>query len=435
MTTKAYPLMITPLARRLTWLLLVAAVLSLGVARPALATPSATVLRMHVSPAPEWGQSLDLSGLLSVDGGLRSSHIVFDGDSLSGPTRYPSKLVPLLKGPWTTTFTGVPGQSTPAMLANAPQRVDPTWDGEQAGNVVMVWAGTNEGVGLGQATYDRLVAYCEARRAVGFKTVVFTVLPRSDPYGLSWGQPWIDGRHLVNDLLRANWASFSDALADVAADPRIGDDGDSEDAQYYADKVHLLPAGDEIVAQIARDALSTLTTLAVQTQASYDGIQWNALGDAAGVLTDDGYDIAGFADAPQGRRYYRLSFPGSSVYAPSLSEPVSVTPKVGLSAPTPVGSASAGRAFMLRGALLPRQAVASGSVVVKCYRRLRGGHWKLRQVVHARLGILEEEAFYTGRLTLPSRGNWRLRALYPQSDSYSRTVSPSSDVRVGQAGK
>ena len=47
-------------------------------------------------------------------------------------------------------------------------------------------------------------------------------------------------------------------IADVAADTRIGDDGDEDDATYYVDGVHLNDTGYGIVAQIVADAINTL---------------------------------------------------------------------------------------------------------------------------------------------------------------------------------
>jgi len=195
--------------------------------------------------------------------------IVFDGDSLSTYDQYPTQLMALLGEGWSYQDVAVSGQDTDMMNADAAAQVDPLWDGSQPSNVVCVWCGTNNGAYLGSATYTAIRSYCLARRAAGFKTVVFTILPRSDSWADSWGIPWIEGRHEFNELLRANWLSFSDALADVAADPRIGDDGDSEVSAYYVDKVHLTTAGNAIVAAIVKTATLGIDRYRPTTVASY----------------------------------------------------------------------------------------------------------------------------------------------------------------------
>lgn len=193
--------------------------------------------------------------------------IVCDGNSLTiasgmGQTPYPTQLGALLGGTWNVTNVGVSGQNTAAMLADAATQVDvlcgAAWMGEfDSGSVVVCWEGTND-LCLNEdphAAYGRLVTYCQGRRAAGFKAVILTITPRSNA-----GVPgsFEANRQILNALIRAGWPTFADALADVAADPRLGDAGDETDATYYLDLVHMTTAGYAIVASIVKAAINTL---------------------------------------------------------------------------------------------------------------------------------------------------------------------------------
>jgi lysophospholipase L1-like esterase len=183
--------------------------------------------------------------------------IIFAGDSLSAannPVKYPYQLMALLPGGWTWSSVAVPGQGSAGMLSGATDTAA-LLDRSRPTNLVSVWVGTNDGTALGLRTYDNVVASCRALRRAGFQVLVLTVLPRSDSFGVEWGQPWVDGRELFNARLRGSWRTFANFFADVAGDPRIGGRGDSDDATYYADGVHLTAAGYAVVAGIAYEAL------------------------------------------------------------------------------------------------------------------------------------------------------------------------------------
>jgi lysophospholipase L1-like esterase len=80
--------------------------------------------------------------------------------------------------------------------------------------------------------------------------VVCTMLPRTGTDA---------ERAAYNTAIRANWATYADALADPAADARIGDNGDNADLTYYdADAVHLNDAGYAIAAAIIEPQILAL---------------------------------------------------------------------------------------------------------------------------------------------------------------------------------
>lgn len=191
--------------------------------------------------------------------------IVFDGNSLTyrpadvDVTPYPTQCVRLLgEAQYEWYNYGVGGQTTPSMTADAPTQIDIHYDRRRAKNIVVAWELSNDiFFGNSAATaYANFVAYCNARRAVGFSVIVLTVLPRS---GVATPGTFEADRQTVNTLLRDNYRSFAHGIADVAADSRIGDSGDENDTTYYKpDLVHLTNVGAGVVAQIVADAIELI---------------------------------------------------------------------------------------------------------------------------------------------------------------------------------
>lgn len=192
--------------------------------------------------------------------------IIFDGDSLtdgvgstSGET-YPKQTIDLLGG--TTAFRyynqGVSGQTTQQMIDDGVSQIDPLYSSFKRDNIVVLWGGTNDlYFGASAATtYSRIVEYATARRAAGYKVIVTTILPRS---GGDIPGTFEADRQTVNTNIRNNWATFADAVADVAANTDIGEAGDDLNLTYYPDGVHLNNTGYAIVADLVRDQIVTLT--------------------------------------------------------------------------------------------------------------------------------------------------------------------------------
>ncbi len=190
--------------------------------------------------------------------------LVCDGNSLTWMSNsYPSQIEPLLESMGVHTRVvnrGIGGDTTEGMILDAPRDVDPFYSSMYEDNIVVVWEGPNDIYynDDGAAAYQRLVTCCRARKAAGFKVVILTVLPCSSP---SYPADFNTQRAVCNSLIRANWPTFADALADVAADNRIGDDGDSDNATYYVDRLHMTTAGYAIVTGIVLDALREILSV------------------------------------------------------------------------------------------------------------------------------------------------------------------------------
>lgn len=196
--------------------------------------------------------------------GLRKKRLICDGNSLTygtsstGGNNYPNYLATSLGSSWLVYNTGVQGQVTSAMVTNAPVQIDLTLGTPYfSKDVIIAWEGTNSlNAGTDATTaYNSMVTYCLARKAAGAKVIVGTCLPRS-----SAGVPgdFNAQRATYNTLIRSNYQYFADALLDVAADSRIGDDGDETNLTYYSgDNVHLNNNGYSVVAELALPIVQT----------------------------------------------------------------------------------------------------------------------------------------------------------------------------------
>jgi hypothetical protein len=136
--------------------------------------------------------------------------------------------------------------------------VDAWYDTRKGNSCLFLYAGTNDlyfslhsgGQGIGSNTFDKLTAYCAARKAAcpGLKIVVATCLSRSNggtPAGYN------AQRAAFNRLIRAGHTSF-DGVADFAANPLIGYDGAETDTTYFqGDLVHLGAGGCAVAGPIA----------------------------------------------------------------------------------------------------------------------------------------------------------------------------------------
>ena len=150
---------------------------------------------------------------------------------------------------------GVGGQRIDTMLTNAPTVVDPLYMSTGVSkSIVICWGGSNDLAVFGRSdtdVYNDIASYCSGRQTTGFKVIVLTILPRTD---CTAGEETY--RQSVNTSIRANWATFADALVDVAADTRLDDFNDA--TYFYTDKIHLTDAGYAVVASLINTAILAL---------------------------------------------------------------------------------------------------------------------------------------------------------------------------------
>ena len=184
--------------------------------------------------------------------------VVWDGGSIivghgADPGyEFPTQTLALVPRVCRSYLSYDPGATIADMLAEGPGEVDARHQTAADLNLCVVQAGGGD-FRDGAAAADVYVAlksYCAARRAAGFRVVVLTILPASDPVTFE------ATRLAFNGMVRGSWKTFADGLVDIAADPRIGDPGDNLDRQFYTqDALHPNDAGNAVMASVAAPVL------------------------------------------------------------------------------------------------------------------------------------------------------------------------------------
>jgi lysophospholipase L1-like esterase len=113
------------------------------------------------------------------------------------------------------------------------------------------------------AWLSALASYLDARRAVGFKVILCSILPRT-----AAAAPGFNAERALCNAVTATWlGSHCDAYCDFAADPVMGPDGAASNASVYqADGVHPTLAG--------QDNLTTLFAAAANAVGVRHRVTW-----------------------------------------------------------------------------------------------------------------------------------------------------------------
>lgn len=164
---------------------------------------------------------------------LSHANIVVDGNSISAWSdatafgRWSDRLkqLPPYSAPTcTVTNIAIPGRSTWVLATKAPWEVDPLLRPGRP-NICIIWEVLND---LSLFPSDplrvaqNLRTYCLARRAAGWKTVVFGLQNARIASGGITSQSAFDAaRPLVNAWLRDNWRSFADAWVDPSLSTKL----------------------------------------------------------------------------------------------------------------------------------------------------------------------------------------------------------------------
>lgn len=208
---------------------------------------------------------------------MPAPNLIFDGDSLTAgfgltippDVTYPNQTVALLSYAASAVNNVAVGGNTAAQRTAAlSSAVYPLWKNDGAPQIVIIWAGTNDlYFGASAATtYANIKAYCTTLRAAkpNAKIIVLDVLPRTNS-----GTPgtFETDRQTVNTSLRGDFptstaysliytgASYADYLVDIGSNTTIGLAGQTTNATYYLDLVHLTSTGYGIVAPYVRNAI------------------------------------------------------------------------------------------------------------------------------------------------------------------------------------
>jgi len=240
-------------------------VLVLGVAvlgQTALASAAALTPRFAIDGGRDWtNDRLVAIGDRGWSPFFEPGVVVWDGGSIIGGYKaspgmeFPTQTLRLVSHPVTSFASWSKAAPLADMLGQAPLEVDARYRADADADVCVAMGGGGD-LSLGREpslVHDDLAAYCLGRRAAGFQVVVLTLLPRREPAEFE------AARQALNELVRANWASYADGLADIAADVRVGEPFDDLDLKYYqSDALHPNDAGYAVMASVAAPVLNQL---------------------------------------------------------------------------------------------------------------------------------------------------------------------------------
>jgi lysophospholipase L1-like esterase len=149
------------------------------------------------------------------------------------------------------------------MSADAATRIDVKYDGSLSKNICVFYGGINDILQNGTTgnssttIYNTIATYCANRRAAGWKVAVCTITDGKN-FTTSPGN-FETYRSSINSSIRSNWATFADALVDLAADSRVGAaDAGLNTTYFQSDKLHWNAGGCTVVAGLVNSAISGL---------------------------------------------------------------------------------------------------------------------------------------------------------------------------------
>lgn len=155
------------------------------------------------------------------------------------------------------------GITTEDLAARAAATVDPYYDSSFAAErrILIFWELTNSLRGLGVVAadvYATAKAYCQARKAVGWKVIIGTCLPRNE----AGTNPTFEADRIwVNAQIVANAVSegWADQVADIGGDAVIGAPGACDGSKFESDHIHLNEAGHAIAKAYITAAINAIT--------------------------------------------------------------------------------------------------------------------------------------------------------------------------------
>lgn len=200
---------------------------------------------------------------------VRGSHtynILFDGNSImrrfelgDGLGVLDGLMTDLGVSKYCAVNKAISGSTTPELTASATSRIDSFYDATKSGKNICVILEVGNDLSLNNPTnqqaYDNLKTYCQARKAVGWKVAVATVLPRTNP---STQEP---KRLAVNQMIRDAKAAnetWLDAVIDIGGDSVIGVTGANANVTYYPDSLHPSQACYALMKPYFKTALESL---------------------------------------------------------------------------------------------------------------------------------------------------------------------------------
>lgn len=237
---------------------------------PTITGPLSTIAQFGGNPfspnftyahAAIWARALTQDDVDALYYGvIRDRLIVFEGDSLTvggqnGAMPYPKQLMRATTNETVARVVAASGEKVSDMVVQFASTVAPLFKpATYRKDTAVLFGGANDVTNeTAPVAYDRLKTWWALARATGYKVVACT-LPAGAPAAAGGG--YNTRRNSLNTLIKSD-TSLYDALADLAANTNIGDDGDQDNTTYFnTDKLHLTTAGYGVVATIVAAAVA-----------------------------------------------------------------------------------------------------------------------------------------------------------------------------------
>jgi hypothetical protein len=267
-----------------------------AVALAAATSAAALTDRFSVNAGAEYTRTLRVS---AGDAGwspyFRPGVVVWDGGSIISGHRadpgyeFPAQTLAMVPRVVKSHVSVTASAKIAQMIDHAPGEVDARYSpyADLSLCVVLAGGGDFRNGASASSVYSEVKTYCRERREAGFSVVLLTVLPTNRP------ETFEATRLAYNAMVREHWETFADGLADIGADPRIGDTGDELDQQFYqSDALHLTNAGNSVMAAVTAPVIaaqpwrSALCELRMRDSSSEWG-DWRPYTGASTVLLDE----------------------------------------------------------------------------------------------------------------------------------------------------
>ena len=191
--------------------------------------------------------------------------IIYAGDSLTeaAAADYPYNYYLTLPSEYNQINLGVSGKYMAAINTDRDTILNPLY-GSSTENVVIIWAGIND-IFFGENaldTFNALKDFGQYEQSLGVKVIVLTTINHMT----SFTEPI---RNEYNTMIRNQWSTFADGIADVAANDNFGLSTSHTNPVYYADQVHLTNAGYELIAEIVQPVLDEVIGVTPTPEPTY----------------------------------------------------------------------------------------------------------------------------------------------------------------------
>lgn len=203
-------------------------------------------------------RELTAAEVASLSDGIPRGYLVFEGDSRTSgtgattATAYPPSCARKLTANWKCTNMGGSGATIQNMIDEiATTLAVPA--GTWSTKVAILWGSVNAATDAA-TMHGKIITWCNTARAAGYTVIICTEVDAQDAARLS--ADWPNQYLALNTLIRDNYTTYADALADLGGNANLQD---ATNITYFdADKVHLTAAGYLVVAGIVGTVINGL---------------------------------------------------------------------------------------------------------------------------------------------------------------------------------